>query len=72
MNKEIWCNTCKLKLYTKQLTYFTMKELFDYVEYRLDVLAQEIYGEFGYDTLKQVEKDRVRQILIEEMSTKTK
>ena len=43
-----------------------MKELFDYVEYRLDILAQEIYGEFGYDTLKQVEK--VRQILIEEMS----
>ena len=49
-----------------------MKELFDYVEYRLDILAQEIYGEFGYDTLKQVEKDRVRQILIEEMSTNTK
>ena len=24
MNKEIWCNTCKLKLLTKRLTYFTM------------------------------------------------
>ena len=49
-----------------------MKELFDYVEYRLDVLAQEIYGEFGYDTLKQEEREKVRQILIEEMSTNTK
>jgi hypothetical protein len=24
LNKEIWCNTCKLKLLTKRLTYFTM------------------------------------------------
>ena len=45
-----------------------MKELFDYIEQRLDILAQEIYGEFGYDTLKQEQREKVRQILIEEMS----
>ena len=45
-----------------------MKELFDYIEHRLDILAQEVYGEFGYDTLKQEEREKVRQILIEEMS----
>ena len=42
-------------------------ELFDSIEAQLDKLAQEIYGEFGYDTLTPEQAKEVRKIVINKL-----
>ena len=42
-------------------------ELFDSIENQLDKLAQEMYGEFGYDTLTSEQAKEVRRIVIQKL-----